>query len=42
MIGQQKAMSERNPDFPPPAFEVYRERMQRGLRLTIDPPPTQE
>ena len=31
-----------DPDFPPPSFEVYRERAQRGLTLTIDPPPIQE
>jgi len=31
-----------DPDFPPPTAEVYRERAQRGLNLTIDPPPAQE
>lgn len=29
-------------DLPPPQVEVYRERMMRGLGLSITPPPAQE
>ena len=28
--------------FPPPTFEVYRERSQRGLNLVIEPPADQQ